>query len=331
MPKIGSTKCAVSDYGLGINAWNGYSWPDAGYYRLFVKPQLPKPWSKALSGPKFFSAQVAVARRFYLDLTPDPQTALTVVCGGAEHCTPEYAIHRDDFPFYSLEYVASGSGQARLQGHNFPLSAGTIFSYGPGTAHDITGDPASPLVKYFVDFAGRDALSLLKSCKLPPGHVSRVFPASTLTPLFDELIQSGLSLSRGNAALCARLLECLALKISGANAPLQGTETLAFTTYQDCLQHIKSHFLRLRTLEQIATECHTDKAYLCRLFRRYDRQSPYQFLLRLKMNHAADRIQQSGILVKQVADETGFADPFHFSRVFRSMLGVSPSNFRKLR
>jgi AraC-like DNA-binding protein len=74
-----------------------------------------------------------------------------------------------------------------------------------------------------------------------------------------------------------------------------------------------------------------NNAYLCRLFRRYDHQSPYQYLLRLKMNHAAGRLKQPDALVKQVAEETGFADQFHFSRVFTSVFGLSPAAFRGLR
>jgi AraC-like DNA-binding protein len=87
----------------------------------------------------------------------------------------------------------------------------------------------------------------------------------------------------------------------------------------------------LRTLEEIGKECRFDTAYLCRLFRRYDSQTPYQHLIRLKMQYAAQRLQQPGVLIKQVAAETGFSDPFHFSRVFRKILGVSPQAFRTLR
>jgi AraC-like DNA-binding protein len=87
----------------------------------------------------------------------------------------------------------------------------------------------------------------------------------------------------------------------------------------------------LRTLQQIASECHVNNAYLCRLFRRYDNQTPYQYLLRLKMNFAAECLRQPGVLVKQVAEEAGFADPFHFSRVFTSVFGLSPVAFRGLR
>lgn len=283
------------------------------------------------SEPAFFSSAVENARRFYLDLNPTAGQALTVNCGGLERCARNYVIHRATFPFYSFEYVARGMGQLRLQGKNFLLQPGAIFSYGPGVSHHITGDVRSPLVKYFVDFSGKSAVSFLKSFNLAPGSVARVFPPNALAALFDELIQNALNLRRGNTKLCVKLLECLALKITVVNAPLRGAETLAFATYQHCRGYIEENFRTLKTLGQIARECHVDRAYLCRLFRRYDQQSPYQYLLRLKTNYAAERLQQPDVLVKQASEMVGFKDPFHFSRVFRRLLGVAPVNFRKLR
>jgi len=295
-----------------------------------MKAHIP-PARANQSTPAFFSPDVAVARRFYLDLNPPKNRPLVVVCGGLEHCTPDYVIHRETFPFYSIEYVTRGAGELKLQGRSYPLQPGRLFSYGPGISHHITGNPANPLVKYFVDFAGTGAAELLRSCDLPPGRVTGVFPTNALQALFDELIHAGLRMRRESADLCVKLLECLALRIAGARAPVKGLETHAFATFEQCRQHIEHHYLRLRTLEQIATECHVNNAYLCRLFRRHDNQSPYQYLIRLKMNHAADRLQQPGALVKQVAEESGFADPFHFSRVFSSVFGISPTGFRKLR
>jgi len=280
--------------------------------------------------PAFFSSAVAAARRFYLDLNPDSNVPVSVVCGGLEQCGRDYAIHRETFPFLSIEYVARGTGQLHLQGKSYALAPGTIFSYGPGIRHDITGDMRSPLAKYFVDFSGKNGMALLKLCQLAPGRVARVFPPDALGALFDELIHTGLSFGRQGGGLCVKLLECLALKIARVNAPLKDAETPAFVSYQQCREHIKLNFRSLRTLEQAASECHLDKAYLCRLFRRFDQQTPYHYLLSLKMNHAAELLQQPGILVKQAAEETGFEDPFHFSRVFRNILGVSPAKFRKM-
>ena len=283
------------------------------------------------AAPEFFSTAVAAARRFYLDLNPPRHQPLTVVCGGVEHCTPDYAIHRETFPFYSIEYVARGRGEVKLQGRTGLLQPGRLFSYGPGIAHHITGNADEPLVKYFVDFAGTRAAALLRSCGLPAGTISEVFPANVLQPLFDELVLTGSRLRGESSVLCSKLLECLALRTVGARAPLAGAETHAFATYQRCRSHIEQHCRRLRTLQQIAAECHVNNAYLCRLFRRYDSQSPYQYLLRLKMNHAAERLKQPLALIKQVAEEAGFADPFHFSRVFTSVFGLSPTAFRGLR
>jgi AraC-like DNA-binding protein len=294
-----------------------------------MKPRR-QPAAAAGGAPDFFSPDVAIARRFYLDLRTSNRRPLAVVCGGLEHCTPGYAIHRQTFPFYSLEYVVRGSGQIKLKARTFPLRPGRLFAYGPGIPHHIAGDAGSPLVKYFVDFSGTQALSLLRSCGLAPGSVSEVFPANSLQPLLDELIQAGLSAHPENARLCAKLLECLSLRINAARAPLEGAETLAFSTYQQCRRHLEQHYLQLRSLEQIACDCHINNAYLCRLFRRYDQQTPYQYLLRLKMNHAAERLQHSSLLVKQVAQEIGFPDPFHFSRAFKNLLGISPASFRRL-
>jgi AraC-like DNA-binding protein len=107
------------------------------------------------------------------------------------------------------------------------------------------------------------------------------------------------------------------------------TEKTAHETYQRCRQYIQDHWLHLLTLEQAARECHVAPAYLCRLFRRFDRQSPYQYLLRLKMTHAAERLLAPDSSVKQVADLLGFDDRFHFSRVFKRVIGVSPGQYAR--
>lgn len=274
--------------------------------------------------PNFFTASVAEARRFYLPLNEGNARRLAVVCGGLEHCTPDYAIHRTAFPFYCIEYVARGHGSLKLHQRFHPLQPGHVFSYGPGVRHDIKSDPADPLVKYFVDFNGTHALKLLQAASLAPGLVVQISPPQEVQNLFDELISSGIRGTRHSADLCARLLECLLLKIDESHAPLGAKESRAFTTYQQCRQHVQRHFLRLKGLDEVAKECCVGPAYLCRLFRRYDHQSPYQYLLQLKMTAAAELLQRPDVLVKQVAEQVGFIDQFHFSRAFKRTFGVPP-------
>jgi AraC-like DNA-binding protein len=293
--------------------------------RITNRFQAPR---RAETAPDFFSEKVARTRRFYRCLVPSQIYPLAVVCGGLEHTAPDYAIRRDSFSFYSIEYVVGGHGKVKLNGRRSSLQAGRIFSYGPGVRQEIIGDPAEPLVKYFVVFTGVNALEQLGICHLPPGSMSQVFPANALQTLFDELILVGSSEYGSSAALCAKVLECLSLKINVAKAPLKGRNTLAFGSYEHCRRYMEEHFHRLRTLAQISDECHVTKCYLCRLFRRYEQESPYAYLLRLKMNQAAELLQQGNLLIKQAAEQVGFEDEFLFSRRFKSFFGVSPKEFR---
>lgn len=281
--------------------------------------------------PDFFSPQVSEAERFYLDLNPSKSEPLVVVSGGCEHCTADYSVQRESFPFVSIEYVATGAGKLKIKNKEHELLPGRVFSYGPGVRHEIAGDRSKPLTKYFVDFAGDKSLPMLKLCELGCGGVAQIFPPDDLQDIFDELISAGQLGSRRGLELCVKLLECLMLKIAVARAPLEDQGALSFRTFQQCRQFIRDNFWRLKTLQQIAQECHVDGAYLCRLFQRYDHQTPYQLLMRLKMNQAAGWLQEPDALVKQIAERAGFGDQFHFSRAFKRIFGVAPDEFRRRR
>ena len=287
--------------------------------------------SPPLSKPDFFSEQVSQARRFYFNLKPPSRSKLVVVCGGVEHCAPDYVINRKSFPFYSVEFVAQGNGRLKLNGSEHVLQPGSVFSYGPSVPHDIFTGSHHLLLKYFVDFAGSDAATLLARSELKPGTLSQVFPPAEIQPLFDELIRNGRRGTPRSPEICARLLEALILKLFDARAPLPSQDTLAYSTYQQCRNHIDQNFLRLHSLQQVSAECRVDGAYLCRLFQRYDHQTPYRLLIRLKMNYAAERLRSPGAMVKQIAEETGFINQFHFSRVFKSVFGLSPRLLVKIR
>jgi AraC-like DNA-binding protein len=281
--------------------------------------------------PDFFSSQVLEANRFYLDSGERTGRPFAVVCGGCEHCEPDYKINRTDFPFCSIEFVARGKGTLTIEDRTIPLSAGMVFTYGPGIAHVIAANVDDPMVKYFVDLTGRKAYDLLCEHGLAPGAVLQVVSPAAILRIFDDLIINGAGGSRYRHRVCATLIELLVLKVAEGGAAEKGCQTGAFTTYQTCREFIRDHCLKLWTLDEIAEVCRVNKAYLCRLFKRFDSQSPYQYLMQLKMGEAARRLQGGESLVKQVGFDLGFEDPFHFCRAFKSVFGLSPAVFKRLR
>ncbi len=283
------------------------------------------------SEPTFFSAQIAEARRFYLNLDPADSEPLAVVSGGAEHCRPDYRMQRSGLRYLSIEFVAAGEGSLQLAGKKHHLSAGDIFAYGPHIPHDIQSNADRPLVKYFVDFTGKIARRLMKSPGPEPGQLVQTANPSDIRRLFDELINAGLRSTPFRSRICSVITEHLLLRISETAVAPGTVGTAAFETYQRCHKFIAEHYLQLQGLAEIADQCQLDGSYLCRLFERFDYESPYQYLTRLKMIHAAELMQIPGAMVKQVATKLGFGDPFQFSRTFSRVLGVSPRKFARMR
>jgi len=57
--------------------------------------------------------------------------------------------------------------------------------------------------------------------------------------------------------------------------------------------------------------------------------SPGQFQKQRRIEHACAAIYQGNLSLKELADELGFCDVFHFSKTFRQVVGETPSDFRQ--
>jgi transcriptional regulator GlxA family with amidase domain len=66
-----------------------------------------------------------------------------------------------------------------------------------------------------------------------------------------------------------------------------------------------------------------------RRFRATFQMSPRSYLIRLRVAVAADLLSTTGRRPTEVALETGFYDHSDFSRQFRKIMGVPPSDYRR--
>jgi AraC family transcriptional regulator len=270
------------------------------------------------------SQQVTGARYFFLNLAPNRKDPLTLVMGGREHCNPDYVVARRGFPFYVLEYVVSGHGTVRLDQRRHALGPGVVYAYAPTTHCEIHADPRDPMVKYFLSFAGTQGAARLRRCGVPPGSTRQLAAHAEITSVLEDLVREGQRSGALASPICAALFELLLLKIEDTATLAPHASEPAREAFLRCKALIDADAERLGTLEQIAGAAGVEASSVCRWFRRYQGTSPYQYLLRRKMNIAAEHLVENGGLVKEAAQRVGFADPYHFSRAFKAVHGVAP-------
>ena len=278
--------------------------------------------------PNFISQRVLRGRYLFLDLDPPTTTELTVTCAGWEECAPGYEIKRDGFRYLALEYIAGGSWELETRGKKWKVGPGTVFTYGPTTSYSLKALSGGGFSKYFVDFAGHSAASLISKTGLKGAKPGCIVHRRWLHDLLEQLIETA-QLSPGARSKLSKMLAPLILERVRVDLRTGPNFSHAQLSYEQVRQYLIDHYLKIKSLSDAAHACGVSSAYLSRLFHRFATESPNQFLVRLKMNHAAELIVRSSISVKEAAQSVGYDDPYHFSRVFKRVHGVAPSFFGK--
>ena len=94
--------------------------------------------------------------------------------------------------------------------------------------------------------------------------------------------------------------------------------------------YLASHYSKKISLEQLSEQFGYEAAYLTRLYKRFKGETPIQALSRLRIENACTLIKSHPELdIKNIGDIVGYSDHHYFSRVFRKLKGMAPSEYRQ--
>ncbi|QLC25743.1 helix-turn-helix transcriptional regulator [Parasphingopyxis algicola] len=105
----------------------------------------------------------------------------------------------------------------------------------------------------------------------------------------------------------------------------------AFTArhYKRVLDFIAAHYGRSIAIEDMAREAGLSESHFARLFKRTIGDTPYQFLMRYRVERAEEMVADRDRRLIDIALACGFSDQAHFSRLFKQFTGETPSQRRK--
>lgn len=92
---------------------------------------------------------------------------------------------------------------------------------------------------------------------------------------------------------------------------------------------IDCHFTEPATLERLAEISHGSPYHLQRLFKRYKKMSPSEYVQKRRLEKAVELLRAGELSIKEIGKRSGFGNPAYFITLFKKTNGVTPGQFRR--
>jgi AraC-like DNA-binding protein len=98
---------------------------------------------------------------------------------------------------------------------------------------------------------------------------------------------------------------------------------------QPAVEYISKNYSKPFSLTFLANLCDYSPEYFSSKFKALFGVSPQKYIISKRLTHAKILLLSSNKSILEIGKEVGYPDPMHFSKIFTSEVGVSPSAYRK--
>lgn len=229
---------------------------------------------------------------------------------GYEACTPSHFYGPAVRAHWLLHYVVSGSGRFEREGKCHTVRAGEIFVIPPYLECYYEADEKDPWQYIWVGFTGD-----------PPVEPDPILRLPGAGSVFEEMKRCSHLENGRSAFLAARLWELFSLLLE------QGKASAGYV--EKAIHCMRSEYMNPLTVSELAARLNLDRCYFSTLFKEETGLSPMQYLIRLRMEKAAELLLDHGERASTAGASVGYPDLYHFSKAFKAYYGVSPREYRR--
>lgn len=235
---------------------------------------------------------------------------------------------------YILIYCLEGRGWIETDSDFYEIFPNSYIIVPVNLSHKYGADPKNPWSIYWVHFSGLIAEKFYRKY-VDEGTddknlVREIILNETQISYFENIITL---LEKG---FSTDIIEYVNIQLSQLLASFTYYDVHAKINYKKSSTEVVNSVIRFMqenihttlTIDDLANHLKYSPSYLYSLFKKGTGYSPINYFNHLKIQKACNYLSFTDKSIKEIAFILGYTDPFYFSRVFKKLIEVSPTEYR---
>ncbi len=243
-----------------------------------------------------------------------------------------HTMSRNKHDDYLIIYCLDGEGKLTINNQIHTVKAGDIICLPKGVAHAYKASEATPWTIYWVHFSGDKSEDFIDYLAINSNNY--VFPLgihSRLTSDFESLLECrqysyNINAFVHTASLLRQILthiaqlQPLAKQQAAHNFDLERVHSLMQARVHEQLE-----------LEALAETVSLSKFHFIKKYKELTGTTPINHFIHLKVERACHLLDVTTKSINEISFAVGYEDAYYFSRIFKKIMGISPSQYRRMR
>ncbi|MGE7883473.1 AraC family transcriptional regulator [Bacillus sp. NPDC094077] len=231
---------------------------------------------------------------------------------------------------YIIHIVLDGKGMYYVKDKKYSLKKGNIFLIPPGESTFYRADAEEPWLYAWLSFGGKVAEEIIHYSSFKEDNYS---VASSNIQQYSDIILECMNCSRGTLEDELKLNELtyrfLRVLLTDGVEFSAGVKQKFSRLAIEAMTYIGEHYVEEITVSDVADHLAVNRSHLSRVFQNQFGMSMKDWILRVRINHAAYLLSMTNESVENISYQVGFRSLVVFSRIFKKVTGETPTYYRK--
>ena len=248
-----------------------------------------------------------------------------------------------DHDYVEIAYILSGKGKYHVDGKEYDVTAGDLVICNPGVKHThIVSNPKEPTIEFISGFFDFHFVNMAPNSIELPGnshilHTTGELKQEIMKHCYAMIAEKESKQIGRYFMLKAHLMQIILMVIREiSEVDKTDQKGCNFETYNKnyvvnrIINYLSENYEHKISLEQIAHNMYLSPVYISKIFKEETGESPINYLIKIRLEKAKEILLTSDNgSIKNIANQVGYDDVYHFSKLFKKYYGISPLYYRK--